>query len=385
MYDMYDAERINTKRQYEFDVLKAFAIFFMITVHVYEELYNFTFTGLSNNVWENILFFLSGPLAAPVFMFSMGVGMVYSKHRSPKELFFRGLEIFGLSYLLNICRFGIPYSITMTIDGVWREEGVVQGLIGLLFNVDILQFAGLAFMATALFKKLKVKPAVMVLIALTMQLVGNHLDIVCDQFNGTVGGYLLGLIFYTGTCVYFPFLNWFIYPALGVLYAKNLKHVSDEDKWYKVIFIGSASLLAIFCLTLVLRGIDLRKFYDLWEEIYYRQDLLYVIFTALVILFVTSCTHFLHKWIHIKPVDNLIKYMSNNLNLIYIIQWMTIGWLEWFILCLFLPDFPLWGHGWLVPIVGIAISAESIGVSLLVNKIRAKRKAKKALKEQPAV
>ena len=75
-------DRINTGRQLELDVAKVFAILFMVTIHVHEEMsvVNY-YWARSDNAFRFILEFLGGPLAAPVFMFAMGVGMVYTKRR----------------------------------------------------------------------------------------------------------------------------------------------------------------------------------------------------------------------------------------------------------------------------------------------------------------
>ncbi len=53
----------------------------MVIIHVYE---NNGIGGIDptpHTVLEHILQFLAGPVAAPVFMFSMGVGLIYSRHR----------------------------------------------------------------------------------------------------------------------------------------------------------------------------------------------------------------------------------------------------------------------------------------------------------------
>ena len=68
---MIDKKIINTGRQFEFDVAKAFAVFFMIVVHVFEH----TVIYDKSPLWYLVEFFGCAP-SAGVFMFAMGLGMV---------------------------------------------------------------------------------------------------------------------------------------------------------------------------------------------------------------------------------------------------------------------------------------------------------------------
>lgn len=369
---MYSRRRINTKRQIEFDLLKACAVAFMILIHVYEEMYH-PAEALPATIWENLLGFVGGPLAAPVFMFALGVGIVYSKHNGPKPLFFRGLRIFILAYVLNFARSVLPYLIVCP-----KAEFDYDVFYYLFFNVDILHFAGITFMVTALFKKLKLDINLIFLIALLMQVVGIILDAHFDQFAETVPGYFLGLIFYTGYGVCFPFLLWYVYPTLGILFARFLTHINDPDRFYLKTFIVSSVLLIVFCCTLYFIDFDFRQLYTIYEDFYYRQTFLHVIFIILVILVVSSIAHFLHKWFYFKAVDNVIRITSANLNVIYIIQWLIIGWLD----VAFMID--IHHNAWLILLVGIAVIMESIPLSILYNCIaeeirkRIKARTKKA-------
>ncbi len=90
---------INTERQTEIDWLKIFAIFFMVIIHVYEELSIINHDIMPDSAFRIIIEFLGGPLAAPVFMFSMGIGMVYTKNASAEAFAKRGIKLLVLGYL----------------------------------------------------------------------------------------------------------------------------------------------------------------------------------------------------------------------------------------------------------------------------------------------
>ena len=87
---------VNTKRQVSFDYLKALSILFMVIIHVYEEHSVFS-DGTDAGLFGEIIEFLGGPLAAPLFMFSMGIGMVYSSTAARRSCL---PEVYGCSSLL---------------------------------------------------------------------------------------------------------------------------------------------------------------------------------------------------------------------------------------------------------------------------------------------
>lgn len=69
-----------SSRLFEVDVVKAFAILWMVFMHVYEQLSGIDYLReMPVDAFRNTIEFLGGPLTAPVFMFSMGIGMVYTK------------------------------------------------------------------------------------------------------------------------------------------------------------------------------------------------------------------------------------------------------------------------------------------------------------------
>lgn len=356
-------EKKNIGRQVEFDIVKVLSIVFMVIIHVYEEM---TISGdiLPVNLYDNILQFVAGPLTAPVFMISMGVSMIYSKHREPKDLILRGIKIFVISYVLNFFRYVLPFIVV----------GQLNYVIYALIEPDILQFAGLAFILVGIFKKIKINPLVMVLIAVGMQLLGQifsaYLPIDEDQY---VLRMFVGLFYYTGTYTsFFPLLLWFIYPALGVFFAKYLRHVGDSNKFYGLLGVLSIALLIGLCGSLYFNNYDLRNFYTLNNDLYYIQDFLSVLFTIACVGLELSLVHFISKLIKSKNILNGINYLSSNLNKLYLGQWIIIGWLEFFI------EVP----SYLVIPIGLLIYFVDIVIITLINKTSNNIKSKKKLVEE---
>lgn len=80
MNSLFNSEKVNTERQLELDIAKALSIIFMVFVHciIICEYLNYS---LSDAYTIIVQYILGGPCAAPVFMFCMGVGIIYSKKK----------------------------------------------------------------------------------------------------------------------------------------------------------------------------------------------------------------------------------------------------------------------------------------------------------------
>ena len=317
----FSEELTNDGRQKEFDYVKLIAIVFMILIHMWEECTYINLSVLPKGFFNNFLQFCAGPLAAPMFMTAMGVGIPYSKHNTSSVFFKRGVNIFVLAYVLNILRGALPYVIFAGMN----HEFDIDYFLFMLLNGDILQFAGLSFMLIALFIKLDLSVLAMNCIALLMQLLGFILATFFPvETNMT---YVLGL-FYKTEKMYFPFLQWFIYPCFGIFLATYLRHAINKDKLYKVILIAGASILTVYSITLHINGYRDAFVYSLARDVYYNQDFIKTLFTGLTIMVELSIVHFLFGRRDYSKIDSLAAFAGKHLNNIYIVQWLLIGWLS---------------------------------------------------------
>ena len=291
----------------------------MVLIHVWEEISYFDCFGAApTGFWHNLLQFGAGPLAAPLFMFAMGVGICYSSHRTPKDFAKRGVQLFVMGYLLNFFRNGIYFAIYYWTRGEWDiPELIYQSFCG-----DIFHFAGLTFLLVALFKKYKMSVLTMGGVAIVMQIVGRLLSQYVPVDEGLT--YIVGHFYYVGNC-YFPLLQWFIFPVAGIIFAKYLRYITDKDKFYRSVLGISALLLLGFCSALYFAEYDIRNFYILKDDIYYQQEFFHSAFTILVILIELALLYFVTQKIHSSAINRTLEYISSNLNHIYIIQWMLVG------------------------------------------------------------
>lgn len=317
MLGAFSANEVNTGRQRELDYAKVIAIFFMIIIHVWENLSQYNVVAEApEGLWENILQFGAGPLAAPVFMFCLGVGICYTRHSSPAQLARRGLLIFAGAYLLNFGRRWIWDYLVFEPADPWNNGKFLYDLL----NGDILHFAGLAFLLIALFRVLRIPPLLIGVIAVFMLYTGNTLadDPVVDRSR-----YFFGLFYYAKVAS-FPLLQWFIYPAAGMIFGQCLRHISSKTAFYGLLLIVSAASLYWLKSLAESNGFYFRYIYLLQYDIYYQQEIFHFLFTILIIFIELSLLYFLTMNIE-GQIDSLALFIGKNLTAIYVIQWLLVG------------------------------------------------------------
>lgn len=346
-------DRVNTGRQLELDVAKVFAIFYMVIVHVYEEMSAVNYWAMPDSLFRAAIEFIGGPLAAPVFMFAMGVGMVYTKHRNPRAFAIRGLKLLAAAYILNVVRMTIPFLLARLAGDSWGYWTIVD-TIGL---VDILQFAGVSFLLVALLDKWKVGRYGILAVALLLQGLGTAL---VHSFNGLspVAQYAVGLFFHTNPNVCFPLSLWFVYPAAGIFFAEHLQTVRDKKRMYGRIAFVSATGLAALTASMVYMGWNPVKVFALAGDSYYIQHLPGTIWTLLVI----GVQLFICYRISLHLEGAFLKgtgFISRRVNTIYLIQWVLIP----YSIAAGVPSLPAWA---VVP-CGLLIAGISIWLAKFIH------------------
>ncbi len=125
------------------DLARGLAVLFMIAVHTLEVFAN---QEVKNTVFGQIIAFLGGPPAAPVFMTLMGFSFMYSRKLELKQRLLRGFKIFLSGYILNILRGVVPFTLSTQLEMDIAKTYPLEKLneYTILTIVDILQFAGIA-------------------------------------------------------------------------------------------------------------------------------------------------------------------------------------------------------------------------------------------------
>lgn len=309
---------MNKKRQLEIDIAKGLAIFFMFLVHCYE---NYGADSIQHQgFFSHLVFFLGGPLAAPVFMFCMGVGMVYTRKQSSKEFLKRGLSLFLIGYLLNFVRDFIPY----TIQGyMHHDSSLSQTAWDYLLCTDVLPFAGLAYIFMGLFKQSKLKDNRLILFYAICAITNVFLSPI--KLESRVLASITGLLWASWDCTWFPFLSWIAFPIAGYLFGKQLMNHQNVDDYYKKSLTWSG--LLFFPLLIVMYGLNINcgaldGFFDME---FFHMNWFGNIMTLDVVILWISFWHFANENLP-KIMKNTLTRWSKQINTMYIVQWVFIGY-----------------------------------------------------------
>ena len=311
-------EERRAPRLYELDLLKALAIVSMILCHCAIRL------GLHRPGYEQDVRYLIGDIVfgdylavAHAFMFAMGVTVNYSKKDSSGALFRRGIRLYLLGFVLNFFRYGI-YAVA---DGLIEGAFVADTVYALIVQ-DILHFAGLALMATGLFKRLRLKEAPILLIGTLLSALGGPLAFVCQ--GSPAADYFLGHFLVTteeNSC--FAFCNWYIFVAFGLWFGAVLRRTEDTDRFYGRLLRIACPVMAIY---LVLTGVFGLLFLTKngW---YYAASLPEAAGLLSIDLTLLAAFYFLLKRIDVSRLRVFIT-MSRNLIRIYCIHWCILGFVD---------------------------------------------------------
>lgn len=314
MDKIFSDQKVNAGRQAELDLAKCLSIVFMIFLHCLMVTSGFdnTISLFMQRTFSNLL---GGPFAAPVFMFTMGIGIVYSRNKEPVYLIKRGIKMMLLGVVVNIGEFFLPHYLAGTLLGKWDIFPIAGGL--LLFCVDILAFAGMAMILIGVLRKLKLSAVQMVIVAVIMSVLGslfrfhdfgsNVPNLIAGYFIGSAGGFTA-----------FPLFNWFIFPACGVLFGEYYIRCLDKKK--------------MLCLWPLALAVSVAYFVRSWfvPEGFLSETHHYYFMTTVDAAFCLVCNYGVIGFCNLicgflsDSAKGFISKTSSNINEIYIIQWFII-------------------------------------------------------------
>jgi uncharacterized membrane protein len=304
----------------ELDFARGLAVLFMVAVHT---LLLFSNEATIGSVYGVVVSFLGGAPAAPVFMFLMGAGIVFSSKQDPLSLAKRGLLIFGIGYLLNFLRGSLP---TLTGYLAVRDPRLLTAALHEALTVDILQFAGLSLLLFALvvYSRRRVVAAVgAALMCMALQFVLAGIEV-----ENPLAGAAAGLLWGASEHSYFPFLSWAVYPLAGFVFGHVVRSSPDRKKFYTgLLAVGTALTVAAVTVTIILLGVDI-GFLDAYR--YYHQGAVGNIVFLSFILAWLPVMFFLIGIIR-GPAAQALKRWSYNVTPIYCIHWVILGWLTFLI------------------------------------------------------
>ena len=349
----FSKEPINLGRQKELDIAKGIAIIFMVLCHGFEIMGWFFDPEISTDVAYFILdVVLGGSFAAPVFIFCMGISFAYSRKSSAKDIFRRAVKTAGMVLLFEIARTVLPGLLQWVIS---KDPECIE-YVDIFFSVDILQFVTMAMLVIALFKKLNIKPVVMVIIAAICSVIGQLLQHVST--GSYIGDIVVGFLWHSREYAYFPLLNWLIIPVCGYAIGSIWQRLQDKERFFRLITPICWIISVAYFVSMVFLG----EYYLSGYE-YYGLGILDAAFAFVVCFAMIGLGYYLKKWG--GCVANWLGSMGNRVTSIYCIHWTIYYFMYVFLFCFsdsYVPQWIMLLTGALVLVVSDLSSRFYIGV-----------------------
>ena len=302
---------VNTGRQPEIDMAKAFCIFCMILLHAYQ--------GLSSGgegVIMRILGSLAGLLGAGSFMVYMGIGMRFSRHQDPGSNAVRGIALLTISQLVNLLRFGIPGLIAFHATG---DRQFIPYMLDVIQS-DILTFAGLAFLLLALLKKLKLRDGWILAIGIVLNLLMIPLANIIKTPEAFWPNRILNLFVQTENSLFSLGAN-FVFVAFGHLIGGLYSRIADKNRMANRILLICLPI-SVICITLRMNvPFPMMPEYILENEPSLGPDGAVLCLNAIILLAI------MYKISRLTggKVPSFMNHLSKNINRYYCIHDPLIG------------------------------------------------------------
>ncbi len=294
------------------DLARGLAIVFMVFQHV-----QIIFAvGSGEDSVLGVTFLLLGTApAAPVFMVAMGFLFGSSSRTGVREGVVRGLQLFALGYLLNLVRFSVP----LLVSGDARAIDAFGGTWwGPLFEIDILQLAGLSLIVLGPVKRYARDPRLVLALAAVVA-------VVAPLLWGVGGGNVaLDPLWGLGDWVSFPLFPWLAYPLLGLSLAGFAARASSARRLMRGWALAGcgAALAGVALLPFAPGPGEILAFGD-----YYRSGLPVQLLLAGFVLLWLPLLWWLDGRLSWRIVPRYLTSLSRNITAVYLIQWVLIGWL----------------------------------------------------------
>lgn len=366
---LFSKEDVNTGRQFEFDYTKALCIFTMVVMHAYIELSPEAM--LTEGTISNfVAITLCTIFGASTFMVCMGMGFTYSKNKDNPNFFInRGIKIFILSYVLNFVRSFIDtFFLSPRIYGTLFNNALLSNL----FNVDIMQFAGVAMILFGLLLKLKLKPIHIFLIGIVLSIC----SMICPYFStgNSLADLLIGVFlpnkYLDGEEIFscFPLISYFIYPAFGYLYGNFDRKIKDKKTYYAIV----SPICGVIAITYAVISVKygLPNTTDLGYYHPYTWDCLINIISSIFLFGV----FYYFSLIAPKFIERFAVFTSSNINTVYCIHWVFVLNIQ-AILAIRAGNVYLSYDENIISILGISIYIISVLITYFYSGYKKKKKA----------
>jgi hypothetical protein len=290
------------------DLLKGFAVFLIVPVHILETFIDYPGR---ESLFGRVILFLGGPVAVPIFMIIMGYFVAMSKNSVAQNVL-RGVKIFILGIFLNI---GLNFHLLLKI----YTEGWKFDPLQAIFGVDIFYLAGLSIVVLSIIKTIKYGQRWIVLLFILV--ISGSTSFFNEVLMSTDRNYILPFVGGKYSWSYFPLFPWLAYPLVGFLFQKTEPKIREFIQKQKIVSIVLLSI--VFILIILFARFGIETTINLSE--YYHHTFAFFIWTLGVdILWVLFLFLVVQKFSEF-PVIVFLRWLGKNITVFYIIQWLIIG------------------------------------------------------------
>lgn len=298
-----------------FDLAAGLAVFFMILVHV---LWNWGRPEAASSPIGEVISFLAGPTATPVFTFLMGASFGAATRGPAQTLVARGLWLFVLGYVLNFLRGVIPGSLGTAFGVVTPEQIAPFTPWWLATMVDLHHVVGLSLVAIALLRT-RVEPA-RAWLALAGALVFLGPWVRGLQFGTPLLDAPLTPILSSAPNVFYALVPWLAYPLVGAVFGAAMARAPDRRRVFRRgAAIGVGLLAAGLALIVATRpGFDVVTYW-------HHPPALAVGIMGIVLIWLALCDAVTRiGWIDRRL--SVVYGWSHRVIAMYFTHWVIVGW-----------------------------------------------------------
>ena len=301
-----------------FDLARGLAILFMIGVHV---LWHWGAPETWTSPIGQVISFLGGPTAAPVFMFLMGASLAFSSRTSFRSLAVRGLWLLWLGYLLNVLRGVLPAYLGLTTGFVTAEQIAPFTLPSLLTTVDVHHMAGLSLIAIAALRMAARPGWIWLGVAGAVVLAGPLLRGL--EFGTPLLDAPLTPVLGGAPNVYYAVIPWVAYPLVGAVFGAVVARAGSEANRIRVFRLGAVVGVALCAIAVALFTVTPPSF-DV--DTYWRMPPAYFVgILGLVLVWLWGCD-IVVRHVRANRVFDFLYGWSANVIAIYFTHWLVVGW-----------------------------------------------------------
>jgi uncharacterized membrane protein len=311
---------VNGGRQPELDIARGLSVVFMVSVHFFQE---YAAPHVDRSVLGTIFLYLAGPPVAPVFMFLMGAGTVYSRRQRLGQQLLRGIRLIGLGYLLSLIASVLPIAVALH-TGRYAPElffHKFRDLSAFALQINILHFAGLALMFLALCRSMRIGWNWYPLIALAVSMQAPFL---WGHYTGNaVLNFLIEPLWGDRIWVRFPLYGWVVYPLMGAWFGSRLQRTTDKRSFYfTMLKLGAAGIAAGLGIAMLFGRFSLLSNLDA----YYKRHSIegHCCILSFVVIWI-SALFFIGRMLP-SIITARLAFWSRQVTVIYAIHSLLIGW-----------------------------------------------------------